>query len=211
MTSDTDDVGGITADVAWPGRVSSLLAPVLLIGGWTLAASLQPGRFDSGVRTISELAALDAASRWVMTLAIAGTGVCHMVTSLSLRPASRAGRVLLGLGGLASLGVASFPLPAGGGGSSTHTVVAFLAFVLLTLWAPFAGRRGVDAPWGLRRPVALVAGSVLGALTLWFFVALLTGSTGVGLTERLAAGAQALWPAVVVVSVPRRRGSPLNG
>ena len=188
----------------WWGRVSSLLAPVLLIGGWTLAASLQPGGFDSVVRTISELAALDASERWVMTVAIGGTGVCHVLTATALRPAASAGRWLLALGGVASVLVALFPLPAGGGTSQAHSVVAFFAFVLLTVWAPVAGRPGADVPWGLRRRVALGAGIALGVLTLAFFVAVLAGWSSVGLLERLAAGGQALWPALVVASAPRR-------
>jgi hypothetical membrane protein len=182
-----------------------LLAPVLLIGGWTLAASLQAGGFDPRVRTISELAALDATDRWVMTLAIAGTGVCHLVTALGLRPAASTGRNLLALGGVATVLVAVFPLPAGGS-SAMHSVVAFASFVLLTLWAPYAGARDPSAPWGLRRGVALGAGAVLAALTLGFFVTVLAGAADVGLTERLAAGAQALWPAVVVATVPRMHG-----
>lgn len=198
----------MTADparVPWWARASSLLAPVLLVGGWTVAAALQPGGFDSAVRTISDLAARDAADRWVMTLAIAGTGICHLVTALGLRPAARAGRVLLALGGVATLLVAAFPLPGGGGSSAAHSVVALVSFVLLTVWAPYAGAPDDAAPWGLRRRVALAAGAVLGALTLAFVAAVVLGATDVGLAERLAAGAQALWPAAVVLSVPLRR------
>ena len=185
--------------------MSSALAPMLLIGGWTLAAARQPGGFDPVVRTISDLAAIDAADRWVMTIAIAGTGICHLVTASGLRPAAPAGRVLLGLGGAATLLVALFPLPAGGGSSRAHSVVAFASFVLLTVWAPYAGIRGPAAPWGLRRGVSLAAGGVLALLTLAFFLSVVLGATDVGLTERVAAGSQALWPAVVVASVPRRR------
>lgn len=195
-----------TAGVPWWARASSLLAPVLLIGGWTLAAALQPGGFDSSVRTISDLAAIDAGDRWVMTLGIGGTGLCHVVTALGLRPAARPGRVLLALGGVATVLVALFPLPGGGGSSGAHSAVAFVSFVLLTVWAPYAGVRDAEAPWGLRRRTALVAGAVLGALTLLFFATVVAGATDVGLTERLAAGAQALWPAAVVASVPWRRG-----
>jgi hypothetical membrane protein len=193
------------ATVPWWARVSSLLAPVLLIGGWTLAAALQPGGFDSAVRTISDLAARDASARWVMTLGIAGTGLCHCVTALGLRPAARAGRVLLGIGGIATLLVAAFPLPGGGGSSAAHSVVAFASFVLLTVWAPWAGVADPAAPWGLRRRVALVAGAGLGVLTLAFFATVVLGARDVGLAERLAAGAQALWPAAVVLSVVRAR------
>ena len=144
--------------VTWWSRVSSVLAPVLLIGGWALAASLQPGGFDPRVATISDLAALDATDRWVMTVGIAGTGVCHLVTASGLRSAALRGRVLLGIGGAASLLVAVFPLPAGGGTSSAHRAAAFVAFLLLTVWAPYAGsltrrRPGVCAAGSPWRPV----------------------------------------------------------
>jgi hypothetical membrane protein len=195
------------AGVPWWARVSSLLAPVLLIGGWTVAAARQPGGFDSVARTISELAALDTTDRWIMTIGIGGTGVCHLVTALGLRPAARPGRVLLALGGLATVLVAVFPLPAGGGSSSAHSVTAFASFVLLTVWAPYAGVADPAAPWGLRRRTALVAGAVLGLATAAFFVSVVAGMTEVGLTERIAAGAQALWPAAVVASVPLRAGA----
>jgi hypothetical membrane protein len=192
--------------------VSSVLAPALLIGGWTLAAALQPGGFDSGARTISELAALDATDRWVMTVAIAGTGVCHVVTSLGLRPAARIGRILLAVGGAATVLVAVFPLPSMAGQSVAHGLSAFLAFLLLAVWPFGAWRRAAattgaalgEIPWGLRRTVSILAGSVLVAL-LVVFGAAQGRSSGVGLTERLAAGAQALWPAVVVATVPRAR------
>jgi hypothetical membrane protein len=194
--------------VPWWARVSSAAAPVLLIGGWTLAAWLQPEGFDSTTGTISDLAALDAHARVVMTLGLAGTGACHLVTALGLRPAARLGRVLLAVGGLATLLVAALPLPGGGGSSSAHSVVAFLAFVLLTVWAPCAGVASAGAPWGLRRRIATGAGVVLGVLTLWFFVVVLAGGSHVGLAERCAAGAQALWPAIVVASVPRSVRAP---
>ena len=190
-----------TPSVPWWGRVSSVLAPVLFIGGWTVAAALQPPGFDPSRDTISALAAVDATSRWVMTLGIAGTGVCHLVTALGLRAAARPGRVLLGLGGAATLLVAAFPLPASDGNSAAHGISAFLAFLMLSVWPLVAWQRGVAVPWGLRRNVSVSAGAVLVLLLVAFGVAL-GRENGIGLAERVAAGAQALWPAVVVATVP---------
>ncbi|MFF5226922.1 DUF998 domain-containing protein [Dactylosporangium sp. NPDC000521] len=67
--------------VRWSAVVSSATAPVLLIGGWSVAAALQP-RFDPLRDTISALAGLGAAHRWVMTVALLGVGACHVVTAL---------------------------------------------------------------------------------------------------------------------------------
>src|SRR5688500_9010138 len=121
---------------------SASSAPVLLIGGWTLAASRQPGSFDSAVGTISALAALDARDRWIMTSARAGVGLCHLVTAAGLHPASPLGRTVLALGGAATLGVAAFPLPAGGGSSAAHTATAAVAFGALAAWPLLSPRRG---------------------------------------------------------------------
>ena len=67
------------------GLVSSLAAPVLLIGGWTVAATVQPVPFDSVVRTISDLAARDTPHRWLMTSALVGVGLSHLATASALR------------------------------------------------------------------------------------------------------------------------------
>jgi hypothetical protein len=85
--------------VAGYGLVSSAVAPVLLIGGWTVAAARQQGGFDSLERTISDLAAYGADDRWIMTTALAGLGVCHLTTAAALRDAAgSAGRAVLAAG-----------------------------------------------------------------------------------------------------------------
>jgi hypothetical protein len=107
--------GAPWSDVPWWGVLSSATAPVLLIGGWTIAAGLQPGHFDPVTGTIRALAAHGAADRWVMTLALAALGACYAVTGLALRSAARPGRLLLMAGGVATVVVAANPLPAGAG------------------------------------------------------------------------------------------------
>ena len=193
--------------VPWWGLVSSFAAPVLLIGGWTLAASAQPVPFDAVVRTISELAARDTPHRWLMTSALVGVGLAHLATAWALAPAATAGRITHGLGGLATLLVAAFPLPSGGRFSSAHTAAATVAFVSLAVWPAFARTPGrgagqvVVAVLGPR-----VSAAATGALLLtlaWFFTELLMGGQRVGLAERVAAGAQAVWPLAVVLSVRR--------
>jgi hypothetical membrane protein len=191
--------------VPWWGLVSSAAAPVLLIGGWTVAASLQPDSFDSTSDTISALAGLGAHDRWVMTTALAGLGLCHITTALALRPLPRPGRLLFGTGGVATLLVAAFPLPDGDGGSVPHTVAAGIAFVALSAWPALSWRRGARSPAPVRPVVALGAATVLLGLLGWFVVELAADDGRVGLAERVTAGAQALWPVAVVVSSRRRR------
>ena len=196
--------------VPWWALASSLAAPILLIGGWTVAAVAQPVRFDAVARTISELAARDTPHRWVMTSALVGVGLSHVLTALALHPAAAAGRLVYGIGGLATLLVAAFPLPAGGGSSPAHTTAAGVSFVSLALWPAFAWKRprlpgqAFENLFGPRVSAA-ATGTLL--LTLaWFFDELLVSGQRVGLAERVAAGAQAVWPLVVVVSVRRAQG-----
>ena len=177
----------------WWGLVSSAAAPVLLIGGWTVAAGRQRGGFDPVVETISALGAHGADDRWLMTTALAGLGACHLTTALALRAAATPGRVLLAVGGLGTLLVAAFPLPAGGGGSAAHTAAATVSFVALGSWPLLAGHAASES-WPLRRPVSVTAGVVLLGLVGWFFVELVADTDRVGLSERVAAGAQSLWP-----------------
>lgn len=192
--------------------MSSTAAPVLLIGGWTWAAARQEIGFDSLTQTISALAALDATDRWVMTSALAGVGLAHITTALALRGAALPGRLVLAGGGVATVLVAALPLPTvlGDGGSGPHAIVAGLSFGALAVWPAFAMRRGRPAdagkraiPWGLRRKVALAATAVLLAGVGWFVTDLGQDMSQVGLSERVAAGAQAVWPLLVVLSTRR--------
>jgi hypothetical membrane protein len=173
--------------------VSSLVAPVAMIGGWTLAAALQPN-FDSLRQTISELAGYGARDRWVMTCGLVLLGVCHVVTAAGLTGIRPLGRLLLALGGVAIGVVAALPVPAHGP-STAHGVFAYLGFAALALW-PLAGTQGASA-------LSSVATVVLLGLLL---VALLHvgGPAYVGLVERLLAGAESLCPAVFVLSTRNR-------
>lgn len=213
-----DDMSRARGPVPWWGVLTSALAPVVLVGGWTVAAGRRTDGYDPGVDTISALAAVGATDRWVMTSALAVLGVCHLGTAAALRPAATPGRLVLAAGGLATVGVALAPLPADGG-SAAHTVTAAAAFGALAAWPVFAARRGPVSgraaapagepggavPAGLRPQVAVPAGLVLGGLVAWFVVELAVDGR-VGLSERVAAGAQSLWPLAVVVSARFRAG-----
>lgn len=187
--------------------VSATAAPVLLIGGWTVAAARQPSDFDSVRDTISALAAHGATDRWVMTTALAGLGACHVVTALGLRPAALPGRVALAIGGLANIAVAAFPQP-DSGSSPAHVRAATVGFVALALWPALAARRDRPVPFGLSLPVALTAAGALLAVLGWFGSELYGDGDYVGLSERALAGAQALWPLVIAVSARRATATP---
>jgi hypothetical protein len=196
-------------NVPWWGVVSAAAAPVLLIGGWTVAAGLQPGSFNAVVSTISALAARGAADRWVMTLALAGTGACYVLTGLALRLATLPGRLILMAGGVATVLVAANPQPAGGGSSLAHTSWAAVGFIALAVWPLAASRQA--PPAGLRPAGSACAGAVLAGLLLWFGVELITAGRQVGLAERVLAGAQAAWPLIFVLASRRRGRDPDPG
>lgn len=180
--------------------ISGAAAPILLIGGWTVAEMLQPAGFDPRHDTISQLAALDATDRSVMTAALVGTGIAYLCTAFGLDEVGPIGRLLIAAGGAGTILVALFPLPAA---STAHAVAAGVAFLALATWPFFAADGNPRAPWTLRRPYTIAAGLTLLALVAWFGVALNSGDL-VGLAERIAAGTQATWPLVVTVSLLRR-------
>ncbi|MGH3859145.1 MAG: DUF998 domain-containing protein [Actinokineospora sp.] len=156
-----------------------------LIGGWTIAAA-RTADFNSVRDTISALAAINADERWIMTTGLAITGICHIVTATGLRSTPVSARVVLAVGGVATAAVAVFPQP-----SETHAPVAAAAFGLMSVWPLLAGTRR-----------SRIAGLILLTLLAAFGLSL-RAERWVGLSERVLAAAQSLWPAVVAFHTPR--------
>jgi hypothetical membrane protein len=179
--------------------LSAAASPVLLIGGWTLAESRQPPGFDPLRDAISDLAAIGATDRAIMTTAFIGTGLAYLVTAFGLTEVSLTGRLLIGVGGLATIAVALVPLPENGG-SAAHTAAATTAFLALAVWPFFGSKGGAGTAGVLRPPLCVVAGVILLALVAWFGITLRAGGP-LGLAERIAAGAQAIWPFIVALGV----------
>ncbi|MEO5709157.1 MAG: DUF998 domain-containing protein [Nocardioidaceae bacterium] len=169
---------------------SAGLAPTVLIGGWMLAASRQQGGFDQVRDTISALAAHGADDRWLMTGALYALGAAHLATAAGLEESHKAGRAVLAVGGITAALVAAFPQPSAG-----HFPAATVSFVALALWPAVSG---LPTKAGGRWATA-------GLLTLmgWFALELGDGDL-LGLTERVVAGAEALWPLAVVLAVRSR-------
>ncbi|MER7479177.1 DUF998 domain-containing protein [Streptomyces sp. NPDC126510] len=181
--------------------VSSGCAPVFLIMGWLMAASLQEPPYDPAAQTISVLAAPGNSGSWVMTAAFVALGFCHLLTAWGLRPAATAGRVALAAGGVSALAVAVFPTPSSGG-SLSHGSVAAVGFAVLAAWPVLAARAQAAMPWALRPFPSLGATAVMAAGAAWFLIELhLQGAAGVA--ERAVTTLQSVWPFVVVVSCLR--------
>ena len=186
--------------VPWWGVVSGAAAPVLMAGGWTLAAGLQTRPYNAVADTVSALAAPGAADRWVMTLTFVLVGVCDVVTGLALRPARAPGRLILVAGGVAGWLVAAYPEQPGTNFPLPHMIWAAAGGVAVAAWSAGACRRGPSVPWGLRPAVSAGAVVVLLALLAWFGAELITAAGQAGLAERTFGAAQALWPLAVVAS-----------
>ena len=178
--------------IPWWALLSSGAAPILLIGGWTVASALQPPSFDPLSHTISALAADGATDRWVMTSVLAGIGVCYFVTACGLKRVRPAGRVTLLLGGACSIAVAVFPEPGDGGTTPQHVVATGMGFASLAVWPCLAVEGGSSAPWPLRPATSAFFTALVLASAAWFLVEL-NGHGDAGVAEHVVTGLQELW------------------
>ena len=186
-----------------PAIYSAWLAPVLFIGGTTIAGLVSPG-YDPVRQTISELAAGDAPTRVLATVLFVLTGLCHLVTVTFARGIGLPGRITFLVGALASLGVAVFPLPSVAGRSAIHNTFATIGFLLLALWPVLGMRFRRDYPWLVQPGGSILGSALLTAVGLWFLAVWLTHSSPyIGVLERLAADAESLWPAIVATALFR--------
>lgn len=186
--------------IPWWALLSSGCAPVLLISGWALAATLQPEGYDPMVQSISSLAAQGAVDPWLMAGALFIVGVCHLVTAFGLRAAASPGRVALGCGGVAAVLVALFPEPADGGVSLRHVTSAGVGFAALAIWPVLAAAHRSSAArttWALRPLTGYAVTALMMTIAAWFLLELHDHGAA-GLAERVLTGTQSLWPLIVV-------------
>ena len=135
-----------------------------------------------------------------MNSALAFMAVGYGLLALGLRSLRPAGRILLGVASLAAFGILLSPQPAAGT-TLRHGAWAALGEIVLTLWPLLAvTAEGTVVPRRVGRVV--VAMSFL--LLAWLAWAVYRGPD-LGLAERFVVTAQVCWPAVVAVSLYRRR------
>jgi hypothetical membrane protein len=194
-------------EVPWWGAVSAAAAPVLLLAGLTAASGLQSPEFDAFNNTVSALAGQQASYSWIMSFTFVIVAACDIATALALRPAARAGRIVLAAAGLAGMMVAAFPEHLGG--SLIHACWAAAGFGGLIVWPALARRPGPRVPWSLRPVTCFVTTAVLSALTIWFAVEQARRGAQMGVAERAAGLAQTAWPVCVVMSCRRARPADL--
>ncbi|MFH8572921.1 DUF998 domain-containing protein [Streptomyces sp. NPDC017993] len=184
--------------VPWWTLVSAGCAPVVLVIAWVIAALIQGPGYEPVTQTISVLGADGAAGKWILNGALIALGACHLVTAWGLRPASLAGRLALGAGGVAAIVVAMSPTTSSGG-SLWHGFVVGVGFTLLAVWPVLAADRGRAAPWALRPAVAITVTALMAVGAACFLIEL-RGDGAAGIAERVLTTAQSLWPFVVVAS-----------
>jgi hypothetical membrane protein len=170
--------------------VSASLAPVVPVAAWLLAQHEQAPGYSAVRQTISVLAEPGANERWIMTAGLFLLGSLQVMTAVGLTEAPALARVVLGIGGTATAMTAVFPQPQPG-----HVIAAGIAFAAFALWPAFA--QLPDRRSGILASVATVA------LLAWF-ASQIMGGQYLGLSERVLAAGEALWPLIVVLKLGSR-------
>jgi hypothetical membrane protein len=179
--------------------VSTALAPLLMVGAWLLAETLQPPSYSPLQSSISGLAALGATDRWIVTGALLLVGACYFVTAACLPGLRKSARTVLVIAGLSSIGIAMSPQPVHGT-NLQHLVWTSLGAVAIAVWPAFTASRAPSQPLILRPPAAAAVTVVSLALLTWL-IAETQGGSALGLAERLVTGVQMTWPFIVILAL----------
>jgi hypothetical protein len=134
-----------------------------------------------------------------MTSALYAVGLGNVLTAAALVGLRNCSRVFLAAGGLAGIGVAVFPQPHAGS-SALHIGCAAVSILILAIW-PVTVRTREPATSVLlgKRFLAAATGSLV-ALDIWLFAAG-QGIGQLGVAERVATGAENMWPLAVVLAL----------
>ncbi|MDH6409959.1 putative membrane protein [Aurantimicrobium minutum] len=186
-----------------PHQVSRLLLVLAVVGpvqsvlGWSLSAALWPG-YDPVVQTISELASPESPVRYLQSSFFILGALIDIVVALRFTVIAKPARVLIFLGGLATIGLTIFPTPLVGV-SEPHRVFATISFVIFSIWPVFGMQFGREWP-PIVRPLASIVGTLIlgaiafGFLAIWTNPAIQTA----GFWERAVTTSQAIYPALVI-------------
>jgi hypothetical membrane protein len=172
------------------------------VGGWVVAGELRPG-YSPLREAISQLARIGAPHRPLMTTAFVAFGVTVPAFAPVLAHSLGVGKELtcsLSLAGLATLGVAAFPLSRSGGGAEdlVHGIFATLGYIGMAL-SPMFGAVALHRRGHTRAAVASGAVGVVSAASL----AATAFASDVGLFQRLGLGVVDAWLVVMAISILR--------
>jgi hypothetical membrane protein len=187
-------IGLIEKPAVW----AATLGPIVSFIGYTIAGSMWEG-YDGVKKTISDLAADDSPVQLFISAVFIFGALCDIVISHYAKAFATAGRIVILLIGLATIGLTVFTTPDQQSYSVMHRVFAISSFVLLCVWPLFAMRRGKDVPPLLRPGAAITGALVIGAICIWFLSLWQDpNSTITGIGERIGVGAQGLYPMIVI-------------
>jgi len=188
--------------------VSAGLAPILVTGAYLIAGILQPASYSPVRGTISAMAGQTGTDRWVMTGGIFLVGGCYLITAAGLTGVRASARALLAVAGMAGIGIAASPEPAGGP-TARHLALTVLGAVAIAVWPAFAGRRAAPRPLILSGYGSAAVTVVFVALLCWLLAETRDGSV-LGLAERLTTSIQTCWPFIIAVAL-HRTGRAIRG
>jgi hypothetical membrane protein len=190
-------IAGAASVPGWT-MATAVGALIALVGGWTVAEAYQP-HYDWMAQSISDLAGYGATDRWIMTAAFVVMGLCQIATAIGLRAIRLPARLMLAIGGAATVLVAGCPVPPAGG-SLRHGIVATVASTTVALFSLVAFPRDAALPWTMRSAVRVPAVVYQLALLAVYIVVLQQTGAWSGLLERIAACSESLWVLAVVAA-----------
>lgn len=182
--------------MAWGGFVG----PLAFVGAWVIAGSITTREYSPVHDTISQLAAVGAPTRWLMTSGMIGFGFALLAYAIPLRRAlAGSSWIAAGATGIATLGVAATPLDRSEFVDGLHLLAAGVGYATLTL-VPLLARRPLLAAGQDRLAAFGVAMAIVAIASLPLSVIV----APTGLFQRLGLTAGDLF---LVASVPgvRRR------
>jgi hypothetical membrane protein len=163
-----------------------------------------PARSSPMRKTISVMAGQAGTDRWIMIGGIFLVGCCYLVTAAGLSGVRAFARALLIVAGLAGIGIAASPEPAGGA-TPRHLAWTVLGAATTAVWPALAARRASPRPLILSNYGSAAVTAVFVAMLGWLFIETRDGSV-LGLAERLTSSIQTSWPFIVAVAL--RRAEP---
>jgi hypothetical membrane protein len=194
---------------AWRwATVSTALAPLLMVGAWLVAETLQPPSYSPLHSSISGLAALGATDRWIVTGALFLVGACYLVSASCLPGLRASARIVLLIAGISSVGIADSPQPVQGT-NPQHLFWTSLGAVAISVWPAFTASRASSRSLILRPRVAAAVTAVFLILLAWLTAETQHG-TVLGLAERLVTGIQVTWPFIVILALRNARSRELT-
>jgi hypothetical protein len=177
-----------------------LLVPVVLIGGWLIADTLQPASYSPMRQTMSVLAGQAGTDRWVMIAALLLVGSFQIATGAGLSAVRIRARILLILTGLSTFGIAATPEPVTGP-TSRHLAFAVICVVTTALWPVLIARRAPAQSWILNFYGCATVTVIFAGLSCWLLIAAQDGGADLGMVERLTSAVQGVFPLVVALAL----------